>query len=74
MVYVTHTHIYVYIYIHILVCLYICVEESPESEPVHEVWLFRLPSLVVKDSALSLQWLGFDPWPRNFCTMWVWLK
>ena len=22
--------------------------------------------LVVKDSALSLLWLGFDLWPRNF--------
>ena len=23
--------------------------------------------LVVKDSALSLLWLGFDPWPGTFC-------
>ena len=22
--------------------------------------------LVVKESVLSLLWLGFDPWPRNF--------
>ena len=27
--------------------------------------------LVVKDSALSLLWLGLDPWPRNFCMLWV---
>ena len=31
-----------------------------------------------KDPALSPQWLGsllwyrFDPWPRNFCILWVW--
>ena len=25
--------------------------------------------LVVKDSALSLLWLGFDPWPENFCML-----
>ena len=23
--------------------------------------------MVVKDSALSLLWLGFDPWTGNFC-------
>ena len=23
-------------------------------------------SLVIKDSVLSLLWLGFDPWPMNF--------
>ena len=27
--------------------------------------------LAVKDSVLSLLWVGFDPWPRNFCTPWV---
>ena len=32
----------------------------------------------VKDPALSLlwhwslPWLGFDPWPENFCMPWVW--
>ena len=37
-------------------------------------------SLVVKDLALSLLWLGsqlwqeFDPWPLNFCMLWVWPK
>ena len=25
-----------------------------------------LGGLAVKDSALSLLWLGFDPWPGNF--------
>ena len=24
----------------------------------------------VKDSALALLW--FDPWPQNFCMLWVW--
>ena len=24
----------------------------------------------VKDLALSLPWLGSDPWPRNFCMPW----
>jgi len=28
--------------------------------------------LAVKDSALSLLQLGFNPWPRNFCIPWVW--
>ena len=27
--------------------------------------------LVVKDTALSLLWLGFDPWPGNSCMPWV---
>ena len=26
-------------------------------------------SLSVKDSALSLLWLGLDPWPENFCML-----
>ena len=30
--------------------------------------------LAVKDSMLSLLWLGFNPWPRNFYTPWVWEK
>ena len=30
--------------------------------------------LVVKDSALSLLWLGFHPWPGNFHVTWVWPK
>ena len=25
----------------------------------------------VKDLALSLQWCGFNPWPRNFHTLWA---
>ena len=25
----------------------------------------------VKDPALSLQWLGFNPWPGNFGMPWV---
>ena len=35
---------------------------------------------LVKDPALSwlwlwlLLWLGFDPWPGNFCMLWVRLK
>ena len=29
---------------------------------------------VVKDSALSLLWLGFDPWPGNFCMSRAWPK
>ena len=24
-------------------------------------------SLAVKDPVLALQWLGFDPWLRDFC-------
>ena len=28
----------------------------------------------VEDLALSLLWLGFDPWPENFCMSWVQLK
>ena len=28
----------------------------------------------VKDSALSLLWLGFDPWPRNFRMLQAWGK
>ena len=28
--------------------------------------------LGVKDLALSLLWLGFDPWPENFCMAWAW--
>ena len=34
-----------------------------------------LKSLVaqqVKDPALSLLWLSFDPWPRNFRVPWAW--
>ena len=27
--------------------------------------------LVGKDLELSLQWLGFDPWPRNFSMLWA---
>ena len=30
--------------------------------------------LVVKDLVLSLLWLGFDPWCRNFCMLWAWGK
>ena len=30
--------------------------------------------LVVKDSVLSLLWLGLDPWPGNFCMLQVQLK
>ena len=26
--------------------------------------------ILVKDSALNLLWLGFDPWPRNFRMLW----
>lgn len=29
---------------------------------------------VVKDPALSLLWLRFDHWPRNFCMLQVWSK
>ena len=25
-------------------------------------------------SALSLLWLGFNPWLRNFCLPWAWQK
>ena len=25
--------------------------------------------IVVKDSALSLLWFKFNPWPRNFCML-----
>ena len=28
----------------------------------------------IKDPVLSLLWLGFDPWPRNFCILWAWPK
>ena len=28
----------------------------------------------VKDPALSLLWLRFDPWPRNFRMLWMWPK
>ena len=28
-------------------------------------------ALAIKDSALSLLWLGFNPQPRNFCMPWV---
>ena len=28
-------------------------------------------ALTVKDSALSLLWLRFDPWPWNFHMPWV---
>lgn len=28
----------------------------------------------VKDSALSLMWLTFDPWPRNYCMLQIQLK
>ena len=47
---------------------------------VHKAWCWVLknaqawefPSgLVVKDLALSLWWLGFDPWPKNFCMSWA---
>ena len=30
--------------------------------------------LLVKDPALSLLWLGFDPWPGNFCMLQAWPK
>ena len=30
--------------------------------------------IVVKDSALSLVWLRFNPWPRNFCMPQAWPK
>ena len=30
--------------------------------------------LVVKDSVLSLLWLRFDPWPRNFLMPLMWPK
>ena len=30
--------------------------------------------LAVKDTALSMLWHGFDPWPRNFCMPWMWPK
>ena len=26
----------------------------------------------IKDLVLSLLWLGFDPWPGNFCMPWMW--
>ena len=29
---------------------------------------------MVKDSALSLLWLRFDPWPGNSSMPWVWPK
>ena len=42
----------------------------PAKEPVQE-----FPGgLLVKDSTLSLLWLGFDPWPGNFSIPWVWPK
>ena len=30
--------------------------------------------LAVKDLALSLLWLGFNPWPKNFHMPWLWLN
>ena len=27
--------------------------------------------LAVEDLALSLLWLGFSPWPENFCMPWM---
>ena len=29
---------------------------------------------MVRDSVLSLLWLGFDPWPRNFQMLKAWPK
>ena len=31
-------------------------------------------TLAVKDSALSLLWCGFSPWPRNLCMPFTWPK
>ena len=42
---------------------------------LYTVLLLDFPcGLAVKDSALSLLWLGFDPWPGNFCMPQVWAK
>ena len=38
-------------------------------------WMLEFPGgLVVKDLVLSVLWLGFDPWPGNFCTSRGWPK
>ena len=29
---------------------------------------------MVKDLALSLLWLRFNPWPRSFCIPWIYAK
>ena len=45
-------------------------EEEEEGKKIK-----ALPSgLVVRDSALSPLWLGFNPWPGNFCMPWAWPK
>ena len=30
--------------------------------------------LAVKEAALSVLWFRFDPWIRNFPTLWAWQK
>ena len=44
---------------------------SHESFLEKEFWDFP-GGLAFKDSALSLLWLRFDPWPGNLCMPWVW--
>ena len=38
------------------------------------VWGSSLVAQWVKELALSLLWLGFDPWLRNFCVLQAWQK
>ena len=43
---------------------------SKVAELIFEIVVQEFPGgLVVKDLALSLLWLRFDPWPRNFCML-----
>ena len=70
-------NIYIYIYLNSYVSK---LSFNPEVGEVGNLMkylkikkIISWSSLVVqvKDPALSLQWYGFDPWPRNFHMPWV---
>ena len=59
-----------YIWSKILQCIL-----SSQCYPISQSAVREFPGgLVVKDSALSLPWPGFDLWPWNFYMPWVWQK
>lgn len=52
-----------------------CLPNSKANFSEHKIRIREFSDgLAVRDSALSLLWFRFNPWPRNFHVLWAWPK
>ena len=57
----SHTHKHLHTHMH----SWFCSLENTNTGTIYQNCTSSLVVQQVKDPALSLQWLGFDPWPRE---------